>query len=1273
MSQGLFGPLRPGSPWAKVLAAATATCVALAVSAPPAALATASATPDHAATTPTAKPGPTVALGTVALVTGDRVEVAREQDGTYLASLRPNADGARSNVKVVEHGDDVYVIPFQAQPYIAAGSLDRELFNVTGLLRNKAGGDALPLIVEYDDGEGARTLASRRPPAHSTRTATLESIDAMAVKVPSTEASQFWTDLQRVLPTAASAKASETAVKKVWLDPVLEADLAESVPQIGAPAAWRAGFDGTGTTVAVLDTGYDPEHPDLTGQVAASADFSGTGIVDGHGHGTHVASTVAGTGAGSDHKYVGVAPKADLLVGKVMNNEGSGMGSWLIEGMEWAVAHGADVVNMSLSTEVTDGTDPMSEAVNELSASSDTLFVATSGNTGPDALTARAPGNADSALSVAAVDKSDAIAWFSSRGPRYGDYAIKPDIAGPGVGIVAARAKGTTLGTPVGDLYVTASGTSMAAPHVAGAAAILKQRHPDWDGEQLKAALMGSSADVAGTNVYDVGAGRVDVARAVAQELTATPASVSFGKYAWSDEPRDTVSKAITYRNAGRESYTLRLALDAATTSGKAAPDGMFTLDTTTVTVPAGGTATAHVTLDPNLGDTALYGGRVTATAADGAVVHTALGVFKEPKMVELVVDGITQDGSTAGGGSTVDLWNLDTDLWVDKGFGRKGGPGPAVFTVPAGTYSLTSFLWNLDDAGVFGRDVAMVSKPQVELTEDTHLTLDARTGQLLNLITPQPTEARELTLGYHRTSEQHGFDLHYLLDRYVEDVYATETAPVTRGEFELSTHWELYAPEFTMQLTGSSSPLEAEYTIGSPRIDGRRTYGLADAGRGTPDDVAGRDLRGKLALIERSDDLSVGDQVRTVHEAGAVAAIVYHDRPGFLLSGVPAGSPIPSFTMEQAAGRDLLAKAGTGLQITGTPDSPYVYDLFPYLTGHVPATIDRNVDHRALARTSATYFGSGGGSDVESGDASTRRGAEAVFPRRPYDSFVLRQAQPLAMSSKRTEWITPGDVVWQQVTWSTVNLDGALVGSERSYTPGRKDSEAWFGPVVRPGVPAVGDQDDAQWGIPGFRRGDQFTIQIRSFLDSDDHFSERGGDPRSRLYRDGVLVAERTSLEGVWPASAEPAQYRLELDTARAQPWWQHSTRSHTAWGFRSSRPADGQQELLDLLQVDYDVETDLNGNVAAENPTEVGLKVYPQTKPDSLADVTVRVWASHDEGTTWSPVAKVQPRADGSFFASVKHPHGAETVSLRVQAVAADGTSIDQTVIRAFGLTHQ
>src|SRR5262249_56910721 len=127
-------------------------------------------------------------------------------------------------------------------------------------------------------------------------------------------------------------------------------------------------------------------------------------------------------------------------------------------------------------------------------------------------------------VSVGAVESADQLAYFSSMGPRFGDYALKPDIAAPGVDILAALAGGTA---DTG-YYQTMSGTSMATPHVAGAAAILAQEHPDWTGAQLKDALMSTARPAPGYTAYQVGSGRVDIAATVTATVTAT-GSAYFG------------------------------------------------------------------------------------------------------------------------------------------------------------------------------------------------------------------------------------------------------------------------------------------------------------------------------------------------------------------------------------------------------------------------------------------------------------------------------------------------------------------------------------------------------------------------------------------------------------------------------------------------------------------------------------------------------------------------------------------------------------------------
>lgn len=215
-------------------------------------------------------------------------------------------------------------------------------------------------------------------------------------------------------------------IAKIWLDGKVKADLADSTAQAGAPGV-GGGDTGEGVEVAVLDTGVDTGHPDLAGRIASAETFvPGESVTDANGHGTHVAFTVAGTGAASDGREKGVAPGARLHIGKVLSDDGTGQDSWLMAGMEWAARdQHAKIINMSLGGPSTDGSDPLSLAVNRLSEETGALFTVAAGNTGPADFSVGAPGVAAAALTVGAVGGTDTLADFSGRGPHPGDRGVK--------------------------------------------------------------------------------------------------------------------------------------------------------------------------------------------------------------------------------------------------------------------------------------------------------------------------------------------------------------------------------------------------------------------------------------------------------------------------------------------------------------------------------------------------------------------------------------------------------------------------------------------------------------------------------------------------------------------------------------------------------------------------------------------------------------------------------------------------------------------------------
>lgn len=263
-------------------------------------------------------------------------------------------------------------------------------------------------------------------------------------------------------------------IASLELDLPVTPHLNTSLPAIaGAAIEKNYSVTGKGVKVAIVDSGISKNHPALAGKVAAEFDQTGEGPADLNGHGTHVACIVAC----GDSTYRGVAPDVSLYNAKVLNQTGSGYISDVIAGVEWAIDQKVDVMNLSIGAFASpcDGTDALSYTVDK-AFDAGILPVVSAGNSGPTAQTVASPGCAQKALTVGAVYDQGAIAEFSSRGPT-GDGRVKPDVAAAGVDIFAAD---------MGSAFVSKSGTSMAAPHVSGVAALLKQMNPAKNAADIK-------------------------------------------------------------------------------------------------------------------------------------------------------------------------------------------------------------------------------------------------------------------------------------------------------------------------------------------------------------------------------------------------------------------------------------------------------------------------------------------------------------------------------------------------------------------------------------------------------------------------------------------------------------------------------------------------------------------------------------------------------------------------------------------------------------------
>ncbi|WP_461081223.1 S8 family peptidase [Streptomyces deserti] len=675
----------------------------------------------------------------ITLITGDRVAVDAKGRVVGLERAKGRDDIPVQIRKVDGH---TLVIPADVARLIATGKLDQRLFDVTELNKattRKSQKQGLKVIVGYK-GTAANAKAEVRDAGKLRQT--LKSLNADAVQTPQEDAPELWDAVTDGDKTA-------SGIAHVWLDGVRKASLDKSVPQIGAPKAWAAGYDGKGVKIAVLDTGVDATHPDLKGQVIAEKNFSPSpGTNDKVGHGTHVASIAAGTGAGSPAgsggKYKGVAPGAKVLNGKVLSDEGFGNDSEILAGMEWAAAQGADVINMSLGGADTPEIDPLEAAVNKLSEEKGVLFAIAAGNEGfLGEQTIGSPGSAEAALTVGAVDDKDKLAEFSSIGPGM-DGALKPDVTAPGVDITAASAKGNDIAQEVGEKpagYMSISGTSMATPHVAGAAAILKQQHPDWKYTEIKGALTGSTKGGKYTP-FQQGSGRIQVDKAVKQTVIADPVSVSFGVQQWPHTDDKPVTKQLTYRNLGTKDVTLKLTSTATNPKGQAAPAGFFKLGATTVTVPAGGKASVDFTVNTKLGGTVdgAYSAYVTATGG-GQTVRTAAAVQREVESYDVTLKVLDRAGNPAK--------NYDLSLTGVSGLGKEkwfspyDADGTVTARVPKGGYVLNSGVYVGDDPEKYeGAD--WLAQPKLSVTKNTTITLDARKAKPVNITVPDAAAKSE-------------------------------------------------------------------------------------------------------------------------------------------------------------------------------------------------------------------------------------------------------------------------------------------------------------------------------------------------------------------------------------------------------------------------------------------------------------------------------------------------------------------------------------------------
>lgn len=488
-------------------------------------------------------------------------------------------------------------------------------------------------------------------------------------------------------PETIAALRTHPDVVAVHPDREVKAILDTSVAYVRAPAFWSShgGYRGAGQVIAVVDTGIDYTHADLGAcsavgggcKVAGGYDFENDDAdpADDNGHGTHVAATAAGDGS-----LTGVAPDATLLAYKVLNQYGSGLTSNVIAGIEAAVDPNgdldtidhADVLNLSLGGPG-GADDPSSQAVDAATAAG-VIVVAAAGNSAAY-FSVGSPGAARTAITVASIDEAGNPAWTNSAGPVPGSLDLKPEVAAPGVDICAARADGTGLGPDCIDAtHIAISGTSMATPHVAGAAALLNGTLPSLSPDDIKSLIV-QNGDPVTYDFLQGGATSLDIPASASAHTVVSPQALSFGR----DEASLPVwqqSRTLTVRNIGTttRSYTL-----AAEGNYWGLPDGAaITFVPASFSLAAGASTTVEVELEVDNSRVPsppsspwTYEAKLTLRSAGETQVIPA--IFLKSGLLRIHTDVpasllYVHDRIGLGGSQAVAPAGLDTEMMVTPG-----------------------------------------------------------------------------------------------------------------------------------------------------------------------------------------------------------------------------------------------------------------------------------------------------------------------------------------------------------------------------------------------------------------------------------------------------------------------------------------------------------------------------------------------------------------------------------------------------------------------------
>ena len=428
-----------------------------------------------------------------------------------------------------------------------------------------------------------------------------------------------------------------------------------------------------------------------------------------------------------------------------------------------------------------------------------------------------------------------------------------------------------------------------------------------------------------------------------------------------------------------------------------------------------------------------------------------------------------------------------------------------------------------------------MAAVPDLEVSADRKLEFDGRTARPVTHAVEGRPELQGVSrdLSYRRVDAT-GTVVSDLSSSAVGpvDSYAIPSSAAKTGDLEFGVGGRLELPMYALRSTGPGGVdvRVSEYPRGAPRFDGTLVLPVADAGVAAPADLAS--VRGKLAVIRRTPEKQVGEQVLAAQQAGAAAALVYDTTTMYypIESFEPAGATIPTMNARWPDAQRLLEAAGSA-RLTGSSASRFSYDLVKAYTGEIPARPSYTAAQSEFARVDQKFTATGPEARMsEMWVGNTPLGATSGLIRYPETPLPFDQ----------TSYLLGGPARWMpQAELQELDLASLWFGTPRTFRAGEQTSQRWFGPALTAGPTASAQV---------VRTGSALSVALSPFMRRDHGEVPTGGnagDHRLVVYRDGQQVGGTGGLpdhSGQRPRSAlvaytDPDQLQLDLPVGRWRP----------------------------------------------------------------------------------------------------------------------------------------